>query len=84
MLHSYEKQKKNSGQSTAFAYLGGSITEGAMTSSPKGINRDGQPYDYTVISDQEHFSWRTRTFHGALKGPFYFLYAREKTECVAY
>lgn len=52
------------GEEVVVVYLGGSITEGAMTGPPKGINRDGVAYDYTDSMDREVHSWRAISFHG--------------------
>jgi len=56
------REKMDSGEPVTILYLGGSITEGAMTAPHKGINRDGKSYDYSAISNIEKYSWRARSF----------------------
>ncbi len=56
------KQKIDNGESIIVLYLGGSITEGAMSEPVKGINVHGKSYDYTSMTDKEQFSWRALTF----------------------
>ena len=60
--YAFLKDKIDAGEDITVVYFGGSITQGAMTYPWQGVNRDGQPYDYSAVSDPEVFSWRARTF----------------------
>jgi lysophospholipase L1-like esterase len=51
-----------SGAPITVVYLGGSITQGAMTYPQHGVNANGDSYDYRGRSDPERDSWRALTF----------------------
>ena len=56
------KQKILNGDSIVVVYLGGSITEGAMTLPVKGTNMYNEAYDLTGNTDPNLYSWRALTF----------------------
>lgn len=55
------RRKLDDGEPVTVLYLGGSITEGAMTGPPAGVNRDGRPYDYRG-RNPDRDGWRALTF----------------------
>lgn len=56
------KEKIDAGEQVTVVYLGGSITNGAMTWPQHGTNRDGETYDFRSESHPDESSWRARTF----------------------